>query len=298
MIKLKTLLSEIRHFDPDKKEDAAEILIRKTWAIMPHGEGRYDFDNVLLYLNNEQAPNELAWKLAQKFYPEEDEPWYVFQKDVQDVLQQLELQRLERKRAATPSLKDPLYILKKLIVGKNWNSAKRAIANQFPGRIRTAVDDESAELMFNRLYKNAVGETIYSKQEIERIGFGRLNQLKMDPSETTHQQIAINAFIRTYTDNKDGFVGNVRVWRGTNSPHAQIRPGDFVTFDRGYAENYLSGRWKAIVTDILPAKDLYLYKADIGMSEMVYWPEGHEIKKYEGTIPSFREFWETYRYGL
>jgi hypothetical protein len=306
MIKLKSLLEtlvEAKKLDLNKKEDAAEYLIKQAWEYMPPGEDRYDSHDLMLWIDNESLLNNLAWGLSKKFYPNEEESWYMFKNDVENVLFNMEQKRLDRKRAKTPSLKDPIYILKKLMVGKNWASAKRSIANQLPGRYTNSnISDDNAEQIFNRLYKNAMGETVYKKELIDAYSYGRLNQLRVVPvndlkSKADHDQYVINQFIKHYGDS-DKIEGKVRVWRGTNSPHAVVRPGDFVTFDRGYAENYLSGKWKSIIVDILDSKDLLLYKADPGMSELVYWPEGHQIKKYEGKIPTLREFWEAYRFGI
>ena len=283
----------------DEKQLAALRLIKMAWPLISNQEDRYDFDDVRMYIDNDQKISNLAWELAKKFYPDSEEPWYEFQNDVQEVLYQLEIERLERKRKQNPSLKDPLYILKKLMVKTSWQQAKDAISQQLPGRgSHSDVTDEDAELIFNRLYKNAMGETVYNKEEIARWGYGRLDAARILPDKGNHRQYALNAFIRTYAGSVGKFDGKVRVWRGTNSPYANIRPGDFVTFDRGYAQGYFSGKWKTIVTDILDAKDFLIYKTDIGMSELVYWPEGHKIKVFTGHIPSLRDFWETYRFGL
>lgn len=292
-------ISESKRFNMDNKDEAAEALIRMAWKLISKVEDRYDFDDVVMYIDNEQSLSKLAWQLGEKFYPGDPEGWYSFHTDVKRVLSRLEVERLERRKKATPSLKDPLYILKKLIVGTTWKQAKTRIFNQLPGRFSDdEITDEDADLVFNRLYKNAMGETVYNKTEIERWGYGRLDQAQISSDTANHRAYALNVFIRTYAGENKKFDGNVRVWRGTNSPHANIRPGDFVTFDRGYSQHYISGKWKSIVTDILPSKDFIIYKVDIGSTELVYWPDGHQIKKYEGTIPSFREFWETYRFGL
>ena len=297
MIKLKSLLTE-RILDLNKKEDAAEHLIKLTWKFIPPSEDRYNSENIILWIDNEQPLSDLAWKLSKQFYPGDDEAWYTFQDDLKNVLIKMEESRLKRKRSKNPSIADPVYILKKLMVGKNWEQVKIAISNQLPGRIKHKPTDEEASEVFNRLYKNAMGETIYNKEELVNWGYGRLDQAIINPdTDGNHKQYAINVFLRHYS--KNGKInGMVRVWRGTNSPHAKIRPGDFVTFDRGYAQAYLSGKWASIVTDTVNAKDLIIYKIDPGMSELVYWPEGHQIQKYEGPIPTLREFWEQYRFGI
>ncbi len=292
-------LSEVKKFNLDNKDDAAEDLIRQAWRLIDNPEDRYDFDDVLMYIDNDERLSNLAWTLGKKFYPQSEEGWYDLHRDVKRVLGNLELKRLDRKKKATPSLKDPVYILKKLMVGKSWKAARNAISNQLPGRQHGEVTDEDAEMIFNRLYKNAVGETIYDMEGVTYWGYGYLDKAHLTIGTGNHREYSLNIFINAYAGANKSFEGeNVQVWRGTNSPHAGIRPGDFVTFDRGYAQNYLSGKWKAIVTDVLPSKDLIIYKIDVGMSELVYWPEGHKIKRFEGHIPTFREFWEAHRFGL
>lgn len=302
MIKLKALIFEDilgeRKLDLSKKEDAAEHLIRAAWKFIPPGEDRYNSHQVVLWIDNESELSDLAWNLSQKFYPNDDDSWYKFQDDLERVLINMEEKRLEIRKRKNASLQDPLYILKKLVVGKNWNSAKRAISNMLgTGHSMSSPTDEEANAIFNRLYKNAMGETIYD-MEAGTQHIGRLSSLEIKDDNTNFNQPQINIFIRHYGRNRKKIEGKVRVWRGTNSPHASIRPGDFVTFDRGYAQGYMSGKWKAIVTDVLDAKDLLVHKLDVGMSEMVYWPEGHKIKQYTGPVPSLREFWEQYRFGI
>jgi hypothetical protein len=284
----------------DTKEGAADYLIRKAWRHMDKND-KYDSYQLFLWIDNEHELSDEAWKLAKKFYPTSDEAWYDFQKDIEDYLYKLEQQSLKFRRAKTPDLQTPINVLKGILKGKSWEAAKRAIYNQLAmgnsNAKRDTVPDEDAEAIFNRLYKNAMGETVYNQQELEKWGYGRLDQLKIVPVESSEnpRQYMVNVFIRHYGSG-DRIAGKVRVWRGTNSPHSAIRPGDFVTFERGYAEGYQAGKWKTIVTDVLDAKDLLLYKADPGTSEMVYWPEGHEIKKYEGEIPSAKAFWHKVNY--
>lgn len=303
-IKLSKLLPEHilqeRNFDLSKKEEAAEYVIGQVWRFIPQGEDRYNINSVLLWLSNESELNAQAEEIAKQFYPDSSEPLYDFHDDIEQKLQKMEMKRLERRRKQTPSLKDPLYILRKLIVGKSWNQTKGAIARMLPGRAgHTTISDEDANVVFNRLYKNAMGETVYDKEEIEMWGYGRLSDLTVleTSSDENHKQYTVNIFLRHYFSGKQP-VGKVKVWRGTNNPHAPIRPGDFVTFDRGYSQGYMSGKWKAVVTDLIDAKDLITYKLDPGMSEFVYWPEGHQIQKYEGEVPTLRDFWSQYRFGL
>lgn len=304
IIKLSTLVPEHllqeRKLDMTKKEDAAEYIIRQSWQYIPPGEDRYNSNDIFLWIDNEPYLSNLAWGIARKFYPNDEEAWFTFKPEVEKVIQQMEITRLERKRKATPSLKDPLYPLKKLMVGANWTQAKNAIKKQLPGRFQQSISDEDAEAVFNRLYKNAMGETVFDKDEILQWGFGNLNQLQYDNKNASlnQKQYMINLFLQHYGGRDHKLPEMVKVWRGTNSPHSHIRPGDFVTFDRGYAQGYLSGKWKAIVTDVLPIKDLLLYRADTGSSEMVHWPEEHEIQKYEGSIPTLKDFWQQYRFGL
>jgi hypothetical protein len=306
MIKLKHLIQEAylteKSLDMSNKEDAAEYLIRQAWNFVPAGEDRYDPKDILLWIDNEMDLNNLALKLAEKFYPDEDEPLYVFQSDIETVLHKLELKRLETKKKKNPSLKDPLYILKKLMVGKNWEQVKRAIANNslsnFEGNVgRRKIEDEGAEEVFERLYRNAMGETSYDLESLVNYGYGRLSTLSVKPDEGNTKQYSINMFLRHYNSGNP-MSGIVQVWRGTNNPHADVRPGDYVTFDRGYAQGYMRGKHKSIVVGRLDSKDLILDKPDAGRTEMVYWPEGHQIQKYEGHIPTLKDFWSHYRFGI
>lgn len=304
MIKLKSLLiSESvlleKTFDLSKKEDAAEYIIQQAWKYMPRGEERYNSNSVFLWIDNEPKLTDMAWDIAKKFYPQDEEPWYVFQNDVEVVLNKLDQKQLDRKRAKTPSLKNPLYLLQKLMVGKSWEQAKRQIIKLSLGAwgsgwTRNAKDEE-VEPVFDRLYRNAMGETFYDMSDDKH--YGRVSDMSVKDETNDPHQYTINIFLGHY-NNRKPIVGRVKVWRGTNNPHAEIRPGDFVTFDRGYAQAYGRGNWKSVISSTIDSKDLIAYKLDAGMSELVYWPEGHQIKKYEGHIPTFREFWEQYRFGV
>lgn len=296
-IHLKGKLSE-RKLDTSKKEDAAEHLIRYAWKFVP-AEDKYNADDLFLYIDNERELHELSWKLASQFYPTDEEAWYTFQKDVQVVLSKLEDEYLKKRKALTPSLKDPMYILKKLMVKSTWNQVKSRISKiSLGGPTNYAVDDIDAEEIFNRLYRNTMGETEYDISNILKFGYGKISDLRYVPNTSAgnSHQYNINLFLNSY--GMKNIPDKIKVWRGTNNPHALIRPGDFVTLDRGFAQNYQRGNWKAIITDILDTKDLILYKTDKGMSELVYWPEGYQIKKYDGVIPSLREFWEQHRFGI
>ena len=217
------------------------------------------------------------------------------------VLYDLETKRLKQRQSKTPSLKDPLYILKSMMVGKSWNQVKRDVAKISLGKHPDGerFDDEYIESEFNRLYRNAMGETEYDASATDYHKFGYIDkfQYKNVTGSEDLRQYMINLFLGSYATN--GKLGDkLRVWRGTNNPHSGIRPGDFVTLDRGYATNYQRGKWKAVVTDVLNTKDLIAIKLDQGMTEFLYWPEGHQIKKYEGQIPSLKDFWQQYRFGI
>lgn len=297
-IHLKGRLTE-RKLDISKKEDAAEFVIRSAWKIIPNIEDRYTPHDLFLWIDNNRELNELAIDIASKFYPNDDEPYYQFQTDIENVLFKLDADRISRKRKKNPSLADPLYVLKKLMFNTGWEQSKTRIMKiSLSGHVGKVSDDEANET-FDRLYRNAMGETYYDISSLEQYGYGKLSNLKIVNviRSDNIKQYNINMFLNHY--GKNGTMGEkVRCWRGTNNPHSVIRPGDFVTFDRGYAQNYMRGKYKTVINDILNTKDLVLVSPDLGRSELVYWPEGHQIKKYEGIVPSLREFWEEYRYGI
>ena len=297
MIKVKSLLFE-RKFDLSVKEDAAEYLIRAAWKFIPSVEDRYNSEDVFLWIDNDLELHKLAVDLAFKFYPNEDEPWYAFQSDLASVLPKLDADRLERKKLRNPSTKDPLYILKRMMVNASWNQAKYRIAKMSLWNLESRkVGDDDAEESFERLYRNAMGETWYDVESTQGHNYGRLNALKLSSEDGSHQYV-VNSFIRAY-GNKNGEMGEqVRVWRGTNNPHSKIRPGDYVTLDRGYSQNYMRGKYKSIITGILFTKDLILIIADQHRTELMYWPEGHQIQRYAGEVPTLRNFWEQNRFGI
>ena len=107
------------------------------------------------------------------------------------------------------------------------------------------------------------------------------------------KQHSVNLFIQHYAGyNVDKFPEKVKIYRGVNSPAAKVRPGDYVTFDKGYAMAYMQGKFGSIIHDVLSSRDLYVYKVEIDRTELVYWPAGHKIQKYEGDIPTFKDFWK------
>ncbi len=98
-------------------------------------------------------------------------------------------------------------------------------------------------------------------------------------------------FLRYYLPrNEKKFPATVKVYRGTNSPLSKIRPGEFCSFDKDFVRYFIRGKYGAVVRDTLPSHDLLLYKVDPERSELIYWPEGHQIQKYSGEIPNFKDF--------
>jgi len=142
--------------------------------------------------------------------------------------------------------------------------------------------------MFNRLYKIALGQTMYDERYIGKAP--RLSDLSI-----THNDIHETDFIHHLAGwNAQKFPDMVKVYRGVNSPLAKIRPGDFVTFDKDYARTYIRSKYGTVHQDILPSKDLRVFSMQPERDELIYWPEGHQIKQVEN-VPTFKEFWEKWR---
>jgi hypothetical protein len=58
---------------------------------------------------------------------------------------------------------------------------------------------------------------------------------------------------------------------------------------------YTRGKYGSVISDILPSQHLRVYKLEPGQSELIYWPEGHQIQKYTGPVPTFKEFYLQYK---
>jgi hypothetical protein len=287
MILLKSILKEIR----DPKEVDAINFIRRVWSFMPKSD-RYDTEDFSLWATNEQPLQQALETLGEKHFPTDPEPGYKFLFYAQQIIEKLE--DVKNKRMAKkidPS--DPLFLLKHAVSDKNWEQAKRAMSKISLGAWGSyrgeKIDDETAQNLFERLYRNAMGNTYYSDDTIR--GLKTLSELVDDGKLDDHERLFLHHYAGYKTNQ---FPEKVKIWRGTNSPLSKVRPGDFVTFDREYARSYIRGKFGAIIHDVLPSKDLKVYKYDSGRSELVYWPEGHQIKQIEN-VPSFKEFWTQFR---
>ena len=248
-------------------EKTALTAIRYVWRLMPKDERFYEY-NFSLWMNNDQKTQEFISSLAKQLYPNDDEAIYTFfDKDIKPTLEKLEVIRNRKKEKKM--VNDPLFLLKR------------------PNRMGR-VTDEMAESIFNRLYRLAMGQTMYDMRYTERTP-------KLSDLSTNHNNQEETLFIHSIMGwSAKKFTDKVKVYRGTNSPLAKIRPGDFVTFDKDYARTYMTTKFGTVHQDVLPSKDLRVYKMDANRDELIYWPEGHQINRVEN-VPSFKNFWEMWR---
>ena len=272
-------------------EKAALEFIRQVWKVMPKAD-RFSTYQFSMWMDNDNYLQQMKERLSNQLYPNDDDAgWTFFAKDVEPTLEKLQQKGYER-LAKKMNPEDPLFVLKSIVKNKTYEGAKQAL---FKTSLHSwwykggKIKDEDAEMTFKRLYRHAMGETAYDTNVLDRSP--RLSDLKQ-PTNDKSEEIFIQQFAGWKAPN---FPDKVVVYRGTNSPLNKIKEGDFVTFDKDYAASYTRGKFKAIVKGILPSKDLRVYKMDVDTSELVYWPEGHQVKKYTGTVPTFREFWETWR---
>ena len=284
MIKLKQLIFEARKLNLDNAEDAAEFVIRKAWQLMDN-EDRYSEHQLMLYVNNEYDITTLSEKFADKFFPNVTEPLYEFEKVICQKLQSLE-GIYNTRRKSKINVNDPLFILKKLVIRKSYNKAKSDLLKMSlsggPGITWQNYDESEIDNMFARLYRIAHGETQYNIDN----KYEKLSSIRRGDDQS------VNMFMDVYLPpSKSSFVDDVTVYRGTNSPAATIRPGDYVTLSRNYAGGYMRGKYGAVITSKISPNDLRVDRLDLDGPHLIYWPEGHTIKKYEGNIPTFKEFW-------
>lgn len=276
-----------------EQEKMAKFFIFNVWRLMPKAD-RFSPYQFSMWMDNERHLQDMKLRMAEKIFPNDDEAGYKFFEDIiTPTLEKMEDKSYTRK-AKKVDADDPLFILKSIVQGKTYEGAKQSLyrssLNAWWYKSGT-VDDEKANEVFQRLYRIAMGETMYDDRFTRNLPY--VSDLKQ-PSPTGSQ--TENIFIQKFVGWKaEKFPDMVRVWRGTNSPHNKIRPGDYVTFNREYAASYTRGKFGTIVKDVLPAKDLLVYKMDPDSSEIVYWPHGHTIKKFTGHIPTFKEFWSEFR---
>jgi 8-oxo-dGTP pyrophosphatase MutT (NUDIX family) len=286
------------YFKPDlsNKESAAIYIIKKVWneSDIPNDD-RFSYYQLDMWIHNNKELSDEYNEIAKKFYPNAEEPAYEFDKDVEKTLEKLE-QKYQERKLRKINKDDPLFILKQVVKNKTWEGAKQALQKVTLGAWGYRggrVNDEMSEEIFNRLYKNAMGETVYTPDYFNRNK--KLSDYVRSDKEDHNSKIE-NYFINYWAGrDKNKFPDKVKIYRGVNTPNTKIRPGDFVTFDADYARSYKRGKFGSIIVDILNSKDLYVYRDDINNPELIYWPEGHNIKKYSGYIPSFKEFWEMFR---
>jgi 8-oxo-dGTP pyrophosphatase MutT (NUDIX family) len=278
-----------------EKYKSAVYAIKKVWQSMFRiGEkdkfSGYDFK---MYAMNEQPLQEMFDEFGKKFFPQAHEPSHEFLDYAETVLEKLE-QQYNKRRAAKMNPNDPLFVLKKIVRGKTWEGAKQSLekislAAQLYKGGRTK--DEQAEALFNRLYRVALGETMYDIENTSKMP--RLSDIQ---ANTNNPNDYINTFLRyNAPEGATKFPDKVMVYRGTPSPLSKIRPGDFLTLDKDYARDYMRGKYGTVISDILPSKDLLVQTMEPEKSHLIYWPVGHQIKKVEN-VPSFRQFYNQWAF--
>lgn len=277
---------------PDKKhEKAARFFIYNVWRRMP-SEDKYSAYQFSLWMDTELHLQNMLERISTELYPGDDDAREkFFDKDIVPTLEKLE-DRKNSLVAKKINSSDPLFILKNIVKNKSFERAKQDL---FKSHLHSwwykgeKVSDEDAQIAFERLYKHAMGETWYDTDMIGKLPI--LSNLTDKTDDATER-----IFVQRYVGYKTGkFPDMVKVWRGTNSPLNKIKPGDFITFDPDYAASYMRGKFGTKIKDILPAKDIRVYRMDVNNSEMVYWPEGHSIKKYFGEVPNFKDFWNNWQ---
>lgn len=273
-----------------RNEKAARFFIYSVWRYMPRDD-KYSPYQFSLWMDSEVHLQNLKEKLAKELRPTDENPGEdFFDKDIVPTLEKLEAVHYARiSKKIDPD--DPLFLLKNDVKGRNYESAKKQLYKSHwysPEGSDGNITDDEVQKAFDRLYRHAVGETYYNKEFIERMT--KLEDVSSS-GDTTER-----LFVQHYAGYKASkFSEQVKVWRGTNSPLNKIKPGDYVTFDRDYASSYARGKFKAIVQSIVSTKDLRIDSMSIDDTKLVYWPSNHEIKKFTGTVPSFKEFWAAFR---
>lgn len=291
------VLTEVKASDFKSIDKAAIYLIKNAWQHMDK-KNRFNHYEFIQWVFNEQELNYLFYDFSEQFFPGDPQSDVKFREYLMQMLEKVEQQYQKRKEKKIDK-EDPLFILKQCVKNKSFEQAKRELMNvSLAGRrSRMEIPNDVAEQNFNIMYRVAMGETQYDPKNLGKlIKLSDLKRLEKGQDIQGIDNHTVNAFIDQFVKyDALGFPEKVKVYRGVNSPHAKIRPGDYVTFNRDYAHWYRRSKYGSIMIDTLNSKDLYVDKFDLDRPELIYWPEGHQIKKYEGKIPTFQEFWNHWK---
>ena len=202
-----------------------------------------------------------------------------------------------------PGIEKELLPIAQAIKGKTFDDAVKKIFEFSPDkRMPTNITDKLIENQWNRLWNVSkqggyldIESSIYGMFGTAKIGeLSRVSEINNSLSN-----LEAGATVKSFNKQRFGTESPkiVTIYRGTPYPGASIRPGDYVTTDRFYAQKYTRGKFGSVVKSQLKAEDLLI--SNIGythfgedVSELIYYPKGFKpiTTKIKPKI-SFKEFY-------
>jgi hypothetical protein len=269
---------------------------------------KYDFFQNSILIDNDPYLNDLVMQFGEDGYE-------ILQDALRKELQMRE-ENVFRQRAKKNDDGDELGHLRSAVRGKNWNDAKTGIAYMMPGGSMEfteghVVSDEDAEDMFQRLYSTIHGGHLVDYEAMKRTSpyvdengehfIRRLSDIR-NPRGAARMDSREDP--RGYTDHVfidqvfgykfDRAPESIEIYRGVPTSGGEIRPGDWVTTDRGYARSYIRGKQGSILRKTVPSEDLVIMKLDLGTPEFIYHPKSMESMDATPEVEaplSLKEFW-------
>jgi len=222
-------------------------------------------------------------------------------------LEAMENRAYNAKKSTVP--KDPVVYIKQSLKGLNWNEAKRFISFLMPASFLFEEDyipsDDKAEEDFQRFINVSEFGTYIDVEFIRNTSifvdeYGRKVVKRLDEVlahgrdfshasdiNSTHAK-GIHDALSTRLDKRNE---HIKVYRGTSTPHALIRQGDFVTPDKDYARDYIRGNDGVVITDTLPIADLVVSKIpfDYNSVELIYYPVQFEASVKHNGLEKYKK---------
>lgn len=292
----------------DQLKQVASQLVDEVWEMgVIEEEDKYNGFQVSVIIDNEYPLYQKAMQFGEESYER-----------IKDLVEEELIQREQRdkfdpRKEELESIGGDLPHLQKMIKGTSWEEAKRRIMDMGPGGAfhdpDMVVEDEFAENVFRRLWSANVHGTFLSLETLKgsspfvtedgtRI-MKRLSELRPRPRAET--SVDRNAYeenqIYLHLFGNKGMPEKIRVFRGVSRADAKIRPGDYTTPSRDYANSYLRGPFGAVVQDFVSPDDLIVGTTNVGYAEveLVYYPRSYqhdpEQEKEDAPQMTYREFW-------
>ena len=291
----------------EQLEQIASDLIDAVWNMgVLDEEDKYLGRQVSMIIDNDQPLSQMVMQFG------EDAEDRIKEFVEEELIERQQREQFDPRQEELMSIEGDLPHIQEIIRGLNWEDAKRALMDMGPGGAfhdpDHFVEEEYADRVFNKLWSaNAhgsfLGEEIlrsdspFVSENGDKI-LKRLSEIRAHSHEETQNNKNLYEETQIYRAlfGAGPMPEKIRVFRGVSRADADIRPGDYTTPSRDYANSYLRGEYGAVINDIVNVDDLTIGTTNVGYSEveLVYYPRGYqeEVKQEDTPQMTFRGFWE------